>query len=101
MRGEIAHAGERADSQTAVLKRLYPSHVGKIVDVQQSLGKSRTVLDQPEKIGAAGDEGDLGILSMDGDRLGGIVGSGESGYMHDSAPPSGIRHGIASSRARR
>ena len=50
-----------------------------MVDVQQTLGKSRTVLDQPEKIGAAGDEGELGILSMGGDCLGGIVGSGESG----------------------
>lgn len=94
MRGEVAHAGERADPQIAVLKCLYPSHVGKMVDVQQSLGKSRTVLDQPEKIGAAGDEGELGILSMAGDCLGGIVGSGESDYMHDSAPPGGVRHGI-------
>jgi hypothetical protein len=34
MRGEVAHAGERADPQIAVLKRLYPSHVGKMIDIQ-------------------------------------------------------------------
>src|ERR1700722_989739 len=94
MRGEVTHAGECADPQIAVLKRLYPSHVRKMVDVQQPFGKSRTVLDQPDKIGAAGDEGELGVLSMDGDCLGGIVGCRESGYMHDSTLPGGIRHGI-------
>ena len=78
MRGHVAHAGERADPQIAVRKRLDPSHVGKMVDVQQTLGKSRAVLDQPEEVGAAGDEGELGILGMGGDRFGGIIGPGES-----------------------
>ena len=79
MRCHVAHAGQRADAQPAVRQRFDPSHVGKTVDVQQALGKRRAVLDQPEKVGAAGDEGELRVLSMGGDCLGGIVGPRESG----------------------
>ena len=57
-------------------------------------GRAARSFDQPEEIGTAGDEGELRILSMGGDCLGGIVGSGKSGHMHGSAPPGGIRHGI-------
>jgi hypothetical protein len=90
----VAHAGERADPEIPVRKRVDPSHLGKMIDVQRTLRKNRAVLDQSEKICAAGDEGELRILDMRGDRSDEIIGPGESKHMHDSAPPHGVRHGL-------
>ena len=82
MRGHVAHAGERTDPQIPVRQRGDPGHVGNMVDVQQTFGKSRVVLDQAEKIGAPGDEGELRILGMGGARCGGIIGPCEGEYLH-------------------
>lgn len=90
----FAPAGERADPKIPVRKCVDPSHLAKMIDVQQTLRKNRAVLDQSEKICAAGDQGELRILGMGGDRFDGIVGPGESKHMHDSTPPRGVRHGL-------
>jgi hypothetical protein len=88
MRGHVAHAGERTDPQTTVRQRVDPGHVRNRVDVQQTFGQSRAVLDQAEEIGAAGDEGELRILGMGGARLGGIIGPGEGKHVHGQCLPA-------------
>ncbi|HUC65365.1 MAG TPA: hypothetical protein VMA53_08055 [Stellaceae bacterium] len=45
-----------------------PRHVGETIDVEQARGKRCAVLDEPEKVSAARDEGELGVLGVGRDR---------------------------------
>src|ERR1700724_3226064 len=76
---------------SAARQRLDPAHVGQAVDVQETLGMRRPVLDEAKEIGPTGDEGELRIDGVGRDRLRGIVGSRQRERMHGSASPRGLR----------
>ena len=94
IRCHIAHAGQGADAQAAIRQRLDPLHVGQTVDVEQPLGQRGAVLDQPEEVGAAGDEGELWIAGVGRYRRARIGGSRKSERMHHSAPPRRVGDGL-------
>ena len=94
IRCHIAHAGQGADAQAAIRQRLDPLHVGQTVDVEQPLGQRDAVLDQPEEVGAAGDEGELWIAGVGRYRRARIGGSRKSERMHHSAPPRRVGDGL-------
>src|SRR6202023_4301012 len=52
------------------------------------------VLHQLDQVGAAGDEGELGIKSMGCDRFRGIISSPKRKWMHASAPRDCCRDGV-------
>ena len=50
----IAHVRQGADSQAAIRQRFNPCHIRQMVDVQETLGKRRTILYQPDQVGTPG-----------------------------------------------
>ena len=49
---------------------------------QQVLGKRRAILNEPDEISAAGDEGELGIESVRSDRFSRVICSRNGKWVH-------------------
>ena len=90
----VAHLGQCSDAHTTSGQRFDPRHIRQAVDVQQTLGKHRAVLHEPDEISAAGDKGELGIESMGGDRFRRILCSRNGKWMHASAPRDDFGDGV-------
>ena len=68
VRGYIAHPSQCADAQATLRQRFDPRHVRQPVDVQQTIGQRRAIFDQTDQVGTAGDERELRVLGVGGDR---------------------------------
>jgi hypothetical protein len=78
----VAHPRKSADPEAAIGQRLDFCHPREAVDIEEALRKRSAILHQSDQVGAARDEGDLGVARVRRDRFGGVDDSVESERVH-------------------
>src|SRR2546423_15584903 len=59
--GDVAHARESTDAETAIGKRAHLPHSGQRVDIEQMRGERGPILHEAKEIRSASDEGCAGV----------------------------------------